>query len=59
MQKNAVLILATSQAYFLMTNDVRTDAILTSCVIISSWLFGTYFEKGKLKNLLFAAVLLV
>lgn len=54
--KNAVLILATSQAYFLMTNDVRTDAILTSCVIISIWLFSEYFEKNKLPYLLLASV---
>lgn len=53
--KYAALILATSQAYFLMTNDVRTDAILTSCVIISCWLFGEYFSFGKIKNLILAS----
>lgn len=54
--KNAVLILATTQSYFLMTNDVRTDAILTSCVIIGVWLFSEYIIKEKLKYLLFASV---
>ncbi|MBF04579.1 MAG: hypothetical protein CMP76_14950 [Flavobacterium sp.] len=54
--KYALLILATSQAYFLMTNDVRTDAILTSCVMISCWLFGLYFSFGKIKHLLFASL---
>ena len=54
--KNAVLILATTQAYFLLTNDVRTDAILTSCVLISCWLFSSYFEKGKIINLILASV---
>jgi len=49
--KNAVLILATTQAYFLITNDVRTDALLTSCTIISVWLFSEYFEKRKFSNL--------
>ena len=54
--KYALLILATSQAYFLMTNDVRTDAILTSCVMVSCWLFGLYFSFGKIKHLLFASL---
>ena len=31
----------------LITNDVRTDALLTSCTIISVWLFSEYFEKRK------------
>jgi 4-amino-4-deoxy-L-arabinose transferase-like glycosyltransferase len=52
--KNALLILASTQAYFLMTNDVRTDALLTSSVIISIWLFAEYFEKKKLKYLIIA-----
>ena len=33
--KNAVLVFATCQAFFLMSNDVRTDGILTSSVIIA------------------------
>ncbi len=54
--KNAVLIFATSQAFFLMSNDVRTDGILTSCVIISIWLITEYWLKNKLVYLIFAAV---
>lgn len=54
--KNASLILATTQAYFLMTNDVKTDSLLTSCTIISIWLFSEYFENKKLKHLIFASV---
>lgn len=54
--KNAALILATTQAYFLMTNDVKTDSLLTSCTIISVWLFSEYFENKKLKHLLFGSV---
>jgi 4-amino-4-deoxy-L-arabinose transferase-like glycosyltransferase len=53
--KNAVLLLATTQAYFLITNDVRTDALLTSCTIISVWLFSEYFEKRKFSNLIFGS----
>jgi 4-amino-4-deoxy-L-arabinose transferase-like glycosyltransferase len=54
--KNAMLILATSQSYFLMTNDVRTDALLTSCVISSIWLLSEYFENRKLKYLILGSV---
>jgi len=54
--KNALLILASTQAYFLITNDVKTDGILTSCVIISVWLFSEYFEKRKLKSLILGSV---
>jgi len=54
--KNTLLILASTQAYFLITNDVKTDGILTSCVIISVWLFSEYFEKRKQKNLIFGSV---
>lgn len=54
--KNALLILASTQAYFLINNDVKTDGILTSCVIISIWLFSEYFEKRKLKNLIVGSV---
>jgi 4-amino-4-deoxy-L-arabinose transferase-like glycosyltransferase len=54
--KNAVLILATTQAYFLITNDVRTDSLLTSCTIISIWLFSEYFKNRKLKNFIWGSV---
>ena len=54
--KNAVLILATTQAFFLITNDVRTDALLTSCTILSVWLFSEYFEKRKFSNLLLGSL---
>ena len=54
--KTAVLIFGTCQAFFLMTNDIRTDGILTSCVIISIWLFAEYWLKNKLIYLFFAAV---
>ncbi len=54
--KNALLILATTQAYFLITNDVRTDALLTSCTIIAVWLFSEFFEKRKFSNLILGSV---
>lgn len=54
--KNAVLIFGTCQAFFLMTNDVRTDGILTSSVITAIWLLTEYLQKYKIKHLLFAAL---
>jgi 4-amino-4-deoxy-L-arabinose transferase-like glycosyltransferase len=33
----AALVLATSQGFFLWTNDVRTDMILTGCVATALW----------------------
>jgi 4-amino-4-deoxy-L-arabinose transferase-like glycosyltransferase len=54
--KNAVLIFGTCQAFFLMTNDVRTDGILTSSVITAIWLLTEYLQKNKIKYLLFASL---
>jgi len=54
--KNAVLLFATCQAFFLMSNDIRTDGILTSCVIISIWLITEYWNKNKIIYLFLAAV---
>ena len=39
-----------------MSNDVRTDGLLTSCVIIAIWLIAEYWHKNKLIYLFFAAV---
>ncbi len=54
--KNAVIVFATCQAFFLMSNDVRTDGILTSCVIIAIWLISEYWNKNKISYLFFGAV---
>ncbi|MFZ4105693.1 ArnT family glycosyltransferase [Flavobacterium sp.] len=54
--KNAVFIFGTCQAFFLMTNDVRTDGILTSSVITAVWLLTEYFLHKNIKYLVFAAV---
>lgn len=53
--KNAILIFATCQAFYQMTNDVRTDGLLTSSVIISIWLLVEYFFTNKIKYLVFGA----
>lgn len=54
--KKATLIFATCQAFFQMTNDVRTDGLLTSSVIISIWLLVEYFFTNKIKYIVFGAV---
>jgi 4-amino-4-deoxy-L-arabinose transferase-like glycosyltransferase len=53
---NAALILYTCQAYFLFTNDVRTDALLTACFITATWLMATYLEFNKWRNFIGAFV---
>lgn len=53
--KNALLILASAQAYFLMTNDVRTDGLLCASVITATWLFAEYFTNKKLVYLIIAS----
>ncbi len=43
----AALILATTQALFLTTNDVRTDTILYSSIIFSVWNLCEYLKNNK------------
>jgi 4-amino-4-deoxy-L-arabinose transferase-like glycosyltransferase len=44
----AALILATCQGMFLMTNDIRCDTILMSCVITAIWLISEWQHQRKL-----------
>ncbi len=48
----AALVLATCQGMFLMTNDIRCDTILMSCVITSVWLIYEWLQDKKLVYLL-------
>lgn len=48
----AALILGTTQGYHLMTNDVRTDGLLTAFVILAVWLLSLYLKHGKWGHLL-------
>ncbi len=48
----AALILYTSQAYFLFSNDVRTDALLTANVAFSTWQLLQFSYAKKWFNLL-------
>jgi len=43
----SALVLASSQGFFLMTHDVRTDTILMSCVIISTWQWMSWMKSGR------------
>ncbi len=52
----ASLILASSQALFLITNDVRTDTILLGLVMYSVWQMSEYVMKGNWKNLFLASI---
>lgn len=56
--KTAAVILASTQAYFLMTNDVRTDGILTAFVILCSWQISSYLKFKDWKSLILAAIFL-
>ncbi len=48
----AALILYTSQAYFLFSNDVRTDALLTGCVAFACWQLLQFINSKRWDNLL-------
>ncbi len=54
----SALVLATSQALFLITHDVRTDTILMSWVIVALWQLAEWFQRRKPLNLIlgFAAI---
>lgn len=56
--KNAALlsavVLATTQAYFLITNDVRTDTILCGSIMLATWHLAAYLQSGKILNFLLA-----
>jgi 4-amino-4-deoxy-L-arabinose transferase-like glycosyltransferase len=48
----AALVLASSQALFIMTNDVRTDTILMGCVAFTFWHLAEAFENNNWKSFL-------
>lgn len=52
----AALILASTQALFLMTNDVRTDTNLLGLMMFSIWQISAFLKQGKFKYLLFASI---
>lgn len=48
----AAIILGSSQAFFLMNHDVRTDSILMGWVIFSLWQFGAWYRSNKFYHLI-------
>lgn len=54
--KIAALILASTMAFYLITNDVRMDGMLTGFVITAIWQLCRYVENGAWKHLLWGAI---
>ena len=52
----SALVLAGSQALFLINHDVRTDTMLMGWVIFSIWKLASWLKNGEWKNLILAAV---
>ena len=52
----AVLVLYSSQAYFLFSHDVRTDTILANVVIIAVWQLWLFILNRKLTNMIIGAL---
>ena len=52
----AALLLGTTQAFHLMSNDVRTDGLLTSFVMLSIWQLSAYLQKKSKTALLMAGM---
>jgi 4-amino-4-deoxy-L-arabinose transferase-like glycosyltransferase len=52
----ASLMLASTEAMFLITNDVRTDTILMGSVIFAIWQLSEFFETGRENFLLSGCV---
>ncbi len=52
----AALLLASAQAFMLACMDVRMDAILTSCIILSVWQLVESVTEKKWYNLVLAAL---
>jgi len=52
----AALILASTQAMFLVTNDIRTDGILTGLIIFSVWQMSRFLREFKFNYLIYSAI---
>lgn len=52
----SAVIFASTQAMFLITNDVRTDTMLTGAIIFSIWNIVAYDRNGKWSSLVAAAI---
>lgn len=52
----AALMLATTQAVFLITNDVRTDTLLMGAVMFSIWQWAAFVENQKWKPIIWGSI---
>jgi len=52
----AVLVLYSSQAYFLFSHDVRTDTILANVVIFAIWQLWIFIQERKLGSLVLGGI---
>ncbi len=52
----SAMVLATAQAFFLITHDVRTDTMLMGWVIFSIWQLSAWYQDGKWLNFILAFV---
>lgn len=52
----AAVILASSQAFFLMNHDVRTDTILMSWVVFSLWQLAAWYRNNKFHHFIAACI---
>ncbi len=52
----SVLLYAGSVAFVLFTNDIRTDTLMISFVVLAVWQFAAYIEQAKTKNLLVGSI---
>ncbi len=52
----ATLMLASTYAFFMLTNDVRTDTLLVGSVMFSVWQLTSYLQNRKMIHLALGAV---
>lgn len=52
----SAMVLASSQAVFLISHDVRTDTMLMGWVILSIWQLSLWFQNNQWKNFVLAFV---
>ena len=53
--KLAAMIVASHQAMFIATNDVRADTILMGMVMFSIWQLGALYQSGRFRHLFLAS----
>jgi 4-amino-4-deoxy-L-arabinose transferase-like glycosyltransferase len=52
----AALMLATTEALFLITNDVRTDTMLMGAIMFAIWQWTAFFDSNKTKNIILGSI---